>query len=188
MDKKLRLDSSSLTVKESKTVPDEAVSTTYHLAQCLRRRGLAYDFSFQSHEAYVEKLLRHLSLEPPPSFQSASLTQIIRANREVFMFMAQTKPLDSLLAQALSDYNTAFHLLPLPEQNRDESLFSSYRKRPLDNDLSRSTGGKGRGKNRNKGKSSGGASMAPQGYPGCVGRDAKNRSICFDRNIKGCKL
>ena len=69
-DKKLKLDAGSLSIKESKSVPDEAVSTTYNLAACLRRRGIAYDFAnlinFRSHELYVEKLLRHLSLEPPP--------------------------------------------------------------------------------------------------------------------------
>ena len=70
-DKKLKLDAGSLSIKESKTMPDETVSTTYNLATCLRRRGIAYDFanliSFRAHELYVERLLRHLSLEPPPA-------------------------------------------------------------------------------------------------------------------------
>ena len=44
---------------------------------------------------------------------------------------------------------------------------------------------KGRGKGNNGGKSSF-SSAAPQGYHGCVGRDAKNRPICSDYNISGC--
>ena len=62
-DKKLKLDAGSLSIKESKTIPDESVSTTYNVATCLRRRGIAYDFanliSFRAHELYVERLLRH---------------------------------------------------------------------------------------------------------------------------------
>lgn len=29
--------------------------------------------------------------------------------------------------------------------------------------------------------------MAPRGMTGCVGRDAKNRPICFDFNLSECK-
>ena len=93
-DKKLKLDAGSLSIKESKTVPDETVSTTYNLASCLRRRGIAYDFanliSFRAHELYVERLLRHLSLEPPPAFQAVTLAQVMRADREVFSFLVLT--------------------------------------------------------------------------------------------------
>ena len=45
--------------------------------------------------------------------------------------------------------------------------------------------GKGRGQGNKGGKSSG-SNAAPKGYNGCVGRDAKNRPICFDYNIAGC--
>ena len=44
-DKKLKLDAGSLSITESKSMPDETVSTTYNLATCLRRRGIAYDFA-----------------------------------------------------------------------------------------------------------------------------------------------
>lgn len=71
-DKKLKLDATSLTIKEAKTVPDETVSTTYHLAQCLRRRAIALDFAnlvtFTVHEQYTERLLHHLAVEPPPGY------------------------------------------------------------------------------------------------------------------------
>lgn len=56
--KKLKLDGSSLTVHESKTVPDESVSTTFNLSLCLLRRGIAYDFSglitFSAHQKYCD--------------------------------------------------------------------------------------------------------------------------------------
>lgn len=90
VDKKLRLEANSLTIKESKSAPDENISAAYHVVQCLRRRGLAYEFgnlvSFTAHEKYVNKLMRHLSVEPPPGFQAATLSQILRADREVFVW------------------------------------------------------------------------------------------------------
>eukprot|EP00435_Cladocopium_sp_Y103_P072036 s1005_g39.t1 len=98
-------------------------------AACLRRRGIAYDFanliSFKARELYVEKLLRHLSMEPPPTFQAATLAQVMRADKEVSMHMAHNvqdirpvadvRPLYNALEEALKDYNTALHLMPLPK-------------------------------------------------------------------------
>ena len=92
-DKKLKLDAGTLAIKETRAVPDEAISTRFHLSQCLKRCGLAYEFanliSFRAHELYTEKLLKYLSVEPPMGFQAATLAQILRADREVFSFMAQ---------------------------------------------------------------------------------------------------
>ena len=93
-DKKLKLDAGTLAIKESKSVPDEAISTTFHLALCLKRRGLAYEFanliSFRVHELYTERLLKHLSMEPPTGFQATTLAQVLRADKEVFSVLAQT--------------------------------------------------------------------------------------------------
>lgn len=103
----------------------------------------------------------------------------IRANA------AGVKPLDQMLMTALADYNTAFHLMPLPSTSSpaparptaaDASPASSGFQRPS---------GKGR-KGKGKGKSFKGAGVAPRGFVGCVGRDNKNRNLCFDWNIKGC--
>lgn len=205
-DKKLKLDASSLTVKEARSVPDETVSTTYHLAQCLRRRALALDFanliSFTTHEQYADQLLRHLSVEPPPGYQSPTLHQIMRADREAFAYLAQhvadirpignVKPLDAALGDALRDYNTAFHLLPLPKSfgrldqptgapaSSSEPYPTAFVSRP-----------KGKGKTRGaKGKvqlsAAYGSTAAPRGYPGCVGKDGKGRPICFDYNLNDC--
>ena len=92
-DKKLKLDAGTLSVKESRSMPDEAISTTFHLAQCLRRRALAYEFanllSFRVHELYTEKLLKHLSTEPPNGYQATTLAQVLRADKEVFNVLAQ---------------------------------------------------------------------------------------------------
>ena len=142
-DKRLKLDSGTLSVRESRTIPDETVSTTCNWATCLRRRGIAYDFanliSFTAHELYVERLLRHLSIEPPPAFQAVTLAQVLRADKEVFTHMAHNvvdirpdandeRPLDKALHEALKDYNTAFHLMPLPKHAVKDEAGPSNRK------------------------------------------------------------
>ena len=202
-DKKLKLDAGSLSIRETKTVPDESISTTYHLAMCLRRRGLAYEFanliSFRSHEQYVERLLRHLSLEPPVGFQGTTLAQIIRADKEVFTYLshnvveirptaANIRPLDAALEDALRDYNTAFHLVPLPKASAREDTQYAPKKTYEGNHPPPPYAQYGKGKGKQKGGKSkaAGSNVAPKGYPGCVGRDAKNRPICFDYNLSSC--
>ena len=128
-DKKLRIDGTNLTVKETKTNPDEAVNTAYSLSLCFRRRGIAYEFanliSYSAHELYVEKLLRHLSTDAPPNYTQTTIQQVLRADQQVFVYLsanvkdirpsaAGARPLDGELMNALRDYNTAFCLMPLP--------------------------------------------------------------------------
>ena len=78
---RLKLDASALSIKETKSVPDESMSTTFHLSLCLKRRALAYEFanliSFKAHELYMEKLLKHLSSEPPINYQATTLAQVL---------------------------------------------------------------------------------------------------------------
>eukprot|EP00435_Cladocopium_sp_Y103_P026152 s3258_g6.t1 len=164
--KKLKLDAGTLAIKETREVPDEAISTTFHLAMCLRRRGLAYEFanliSFRVHELYTERLLKHLSTEPPVGFQATTLAQVMRADREVFSFLVQevpnirpdalnVRPLDDALDRALRDYNVAFHLVPLPKHAvREEATYAP--KRPTNDGATQfSSPYKGKGKGKNKG-------------------------------------
>ena len=200
-DKKLKLDAGTLSIRESKSVPDEAISTTFHLSQCLRRRGLAYEFanlvSFRVHELYTEKLLKHLSADPPVGYQATTLAQVLRADKEVFSVLAQEvpsirpdanniRPLDDALQHVLQNYNVAFHLVPLPKMVAKEDTSSSFRRSETEPYPTKG-GYKGQRKGKgNKGGKSSGSNAAPKGFHGCVGRDAKNRPICFDYNISGC--
>ena len=200
-DKKLKLDAGSLSIRESKTIPDEAIPTTFQLSMCLRRRGLAYEFSnlisFRSHELYVERLMRHLTTDPPVGFQSTTLSQVMRADREVFSFLCHkvpdirplpdnTRPLDAALEEALRDYNTAFHLIPLPKHvSKEEGNFAPKRSQG-EHFASAGPYHKGKGKSKGGKSKASGSNAAPKGYSGCVGRDAKNRPICFDFNLGSC--
>ena len=88
VDKKLKLENSTLSIRESKSIPDENVTTAHHLIQCLRRRAIAYEFagliSSVEHKKYVGKLFRHMSIEPPSQYVPPTLAPILRADREVF--------------------------------------------------------------------------------------------------------
>ena len=95
------------------------------------------------------------------------------------------RPLDDALQHVLQNY-VAFHLVPLPKMVAKEDTSSSFRR--SENEPYPTKGGyKGQRKGKgNKGGKSSGSNAAPKGFHGCVGRDAKNRPICFDYNISGC--
>ena len=132
--------------------------------------------TFQAHERHTEKLIRHLSVEAPAGYHSTTLAQVLRADREVFTWLSQNvedirptankKPLDDKLVEALQDYNTTFHLLPLPKAFAKEEAYVA-RKSPT-SESPAPYRSKGKGKGRSKGKPGGGLNVAPQGMVGCV--------------------
>ena len=207
-DRKLRIESSTLSIKESKSTPDEDVSTAFKLLQCMKRRAVAYEFagliSYTTHEAYIDKLFRRLNTDPPPNYQQTSISQILKADREVWIFMAQnvadirpggdgTRPLDKSLHEALNDYNVTFHMFPLPVasasvyapvRNRDDHATGSATGRDTSyKGQSFTRKGKGKGKQSN----AQGSSFAPRGIKGAVGKDSKGRAICFNYNLSECQ-
>ena len=197
VDKKLRLDNSTLSIRESKSIPDENVSTTHQVIQCLRRRAIAYEFagliSFLEHEKYVDRLFRHMSVEPPAQFSAPTLAQVLRADREVFLYLSKNvsdirplpgapRPLDKALDEALKDYNTVFHLLPMLKASANQSDLRYGPDR--NNQALRDEPPKGKGKGKHKKGS--GSGIAPRGLIGCVGRDARGRNLCFDYNLSSC--
>lgn len=200
-DRKLRIEANSLSVKESKNIPEEDVGTAYKLQQCLRRRAIGYEFanliSFACHERYIDRLMRRLNTDPPPNYQATSMAQILRADRQVWIYLSQnvadirpaadgTRPLDAGLDAALTDYDVTFHLLPLPLPS--SSAYAPVRNR--ETQLARDDFGKGFNQNRKgKGKSKQnqqGSSAAPRGIKGAVGCDNRGRAICFNYNLSEC--
>lgn len=208
-DRKLKIETNTLSVKETKSIPEEDTSTAFKLGACLKRRAVAYEFagliSFRVHELYIDKLFKRLHTEPPPQYQATTLGQILRADREVWIHLAQTvndirpladgtRPLDAALTNALNDYNVAFHLLPLPlsslpsyNAQRSDSQSSFPPAPPTGHGPYTRPSGKGKkGKGKGKGVSLG-SSYAPRGIKGCVGRDNRNRPLCFNFNLGKCE-
>lgn len=92
-DRRLRIETNSLPVKESKSIPEEDVGTAYKPQQSLRRRALGYEFgnlmSFECQERYFDKLMCRLNSEPPANCQATSMSQILRADRQVWVYLSQ---------------------------------------------------------------------------------------------------
>ena len=72
----------------------------------------------------MTSFLRHLDREPPPGYTATSLSQLIKADQEVWARLAEAGsnirrdaagnlPLDGLLIQTLESYEIAFYLLPM---------------------------------------------------------------------------
>ena len=68
-------------------------STDLQLQWALQRRGLAFDqctlLSHDVHETWVQQLLGQLTRDAPSGFAKVTVTQTIRADRELFTLMAQ---------------------------------------------------------------------------------------------------
>ena len=90
------------------------------------------------------------------------------------------------MQEALSDYNVAFHLLPLLVNNANSyaPLRTKDASQPHDN-FSKGSFQHRKGKGKNKSQSKG-SSVAPRGIQGAVGRDSRGRPICFNYNLSSC--
>ncbi|CAE7366831.1 unnamed protein product, partial [Symbiodinium sp. KB8] len=93
------------------------------------RRGLAYDqcrmISYSVHQKWVQRLLDCLSQVPPPGFASVTLSQCIRADKEIFLMMSQEgllsfkpgasgkPPLDAVMTRLSFDVRVTQFLLPM---------------------------------------------------------------------------
>ena len=174
-DRKLRIESNSLTIKETKNTPEEDVSSAYKLQLCLKRRAIAYEFSnlisYAAHERYIDKLMRRLNTDPPPNYQQTSMGQILKADREVWIHMAQhvpdirpradgTKPLDVALHEALADYNVVFHMLPLPTPSSSSYAPVRNKDAPVHEGGYKGQSFSRKGKGKSKGSNQG-SSVAP---------------------------
>ncbi|CAE7783344.1 unnamed protein product [Symbiodinium sp. KB8] len=93
------------------------------------RRGLAYDqcrmISYNVHQKWIQRLLDCLSQVPPPGFSGVTLSQCIRADKEIFLMMSQEgllsfkpgasgkPPLDSVMTRLSYDVRVTQFLLPM---------------------------------------------------------------------------
>ena len=200
--KQLSLDSEKLIIKERSDIPDQYHSSELQAFEALRRRGVAMTFadmiSWENHERYLQQLTSHLRMDAPQNYTRPTLQQVLKADRQVFMYLIRvgaqlkrlpdnTLDLDAKLQEALQSYEVGFHLLPLPKAApRTEgpgpqhqpagNVYGNkgqYRPQPYK--------GKG-GKTGGKSKSKGGKSVMPKFL---LGRDNTNmdthgRRLCFN--------
>ena len=143
--------------------------------------------SWENHERYLQQLTSHLRMDPPQNYTRPTLQQVLKADRQVFMYLIRvgtqlkrlpnnTLDLGVKLQEALQSYEVGFHLLPLPKDSQ-RAEGPGHQPQPSGNTY----GNKGQyrpqpykgkgGKSGGKGKSKGGKSVMPKFL---LGRDNTN--------------
>lgn len=197
MSKDLVLDSSrNIKVNEKKAEISCDTSTELLLTQALTRRALAFDLvnvaSYAVMERYNTFLMSHLQEAPPPGYARVSIHQVLQADQQAFLKLAEklpggirrradgTLPLDVEIPALEHSSRVTFHLLPLPSQEakRTSSTVTTDTD-PSINKWARKGKGKGKGK-------------PPKGLPDAlkdkVTVTKTGKRICWMYNLpEGCK-
>ena len=219
--KELQLEANKLVVREHVEVSEMTIHNSLLLQEAFKRRGLAYVFSnsvsHAAYERYLQTLFMHTSREPPPGCQRCSLSQLVQADRMVFIRLIEenvkprrkpdgTYPMDLALTAALQSYHVSFTLMPLPARapGKPPADQRATPNPPAAKRLRNDESGKGKGKSKGKdakGKSrkvatryailnAGGVATAPDGSPLCFDYVLEhcNRSVTDGQCVKGKHL
>lgn len=210
--KQLALDQDSLTVKEKPLDMTCSTRTELELVQAFRRRALAFDLvglaTYELMNSYHAELLSHMQEDPPPGYTQVSVTQVLRADRAVFLYLAETLttlkrnvagdlPFEQELMAALARPNVSFHLLPLaasaparpaPKPNANNSNKRKHedteKPAPAQPKSHARPKGKGKGKSKRKGR----GPNVPKELVGKALETSDGRRICWPFNMQsGCK-
>ncbi|CAE7590682.1 unnamed protein product, partial [Symbiodinium necroappetens] len=197
--RQVEIDQSKLIVREAQDELSMPASSALQVQEALRRRGLAYTFaqalSWSAYDKYLMRLFSHMHREPPPNHNRVSVTQLVEADRLVFVKLIEQNikpkrdasgsfPLDDALHQALESYEVSFALMHLQSKQappRDPTR-PPFKKLKTQHDEANITkpGGKWKGKDKKgTGKSTpwvsipkfirdrGGHAATPSGDPIC---------------------
>ncbi len=195
----LQVEGGTIAMKDGTSIPSETVFTSLQFQQAMTRRAIAYDFaqlmSFDISRRYCDMLLKHLSREPPPGYSATSLSQIIKADQQVWAKLSEAGsdirrnnageyPLDKLIIPTLESYEISFYLLPMVSSSTSTTWNLGMRQAPYEDH------GKGKGKGKHKGKrKTKGEHVQTWVPPKLRGGKPTNPSgspICFNYNLEGC--
>lgn len=197
---KLERDSNgNVKAKEEQFSESTDVASDYKLRQAFTRRSLAYDqanlIDFAAQEAWASHLFKLLHKDVPHGYHKVTITQILKADRELFVLMADecrstivpklgnARPLDTAIKTLMHHPDVAYLTLPLAASGgKAKGKGSKSDDGPYPTPKAKS-GAKGR-KGKDKGKGKGTKSEPPSG---CVPRLADGRNVCFGFNSsRGC--
>ena len=186
------------TLKLGTKAPDPVCDTNgaYALRQAFFRRSLAMDLAnvctYEVMEEWANSLFELLQRQPPPGCAKVSLSQIVAADKELFVRAANNlegklqkpvgaaKPLDAELKRLSVSHEITQFLSPLvvppplapptkrPTEGADDKPEKPHKGKGKD--------GKGGGKGRRV--------EIPEG---CAAKDARGRPNCFGFNLGTCK-
>ena len=184
------LEQGSLKTTASPELPAVDVGTELKLMFAFQRRGLAFDLvgllTWSVHVEWTNKLYRALTAETAPGFNAVTLTQLIRADRELFMIISTEyqgplkaevgadPPLDELVKQLMIDPRINIHLTPMPRVD----------KRPAHDDTGDKDDRRIKKKPTPKVKTS---PQIPEELKGLGTKTKDGKPICWHYNLtKGC--
>ena len=202
----LTIEQGRLTSKKS-TLPNTSTSDALKLSNCFLGRALALDLaqvsSFTQINKYHQLLLAQLSVKAPVEYASATLQQIIQADKFFWSKLAEKVGIevspavvDPIIQETMNGPEISLHSLPRPEAPGTASTSkpapnttSSYGKGTSDRPRQdrdgpyKGKGSKGKGKHKSKSPS---VSM-PLPLRGLNPKTRDGKSKCFDFNLAhGC--
>lgn len=213
--RQLALDAEKLVIKEGSSIPDQFRSSELQAFEALRRRGIALCFAdILSWEKHEQQLTGHLRQEPPPNYTRPSLPQVLKADRQVFLFLIlagidlKRKPdgaleMDTQIFTALQSYEVGFHLLPMPKASGKAEVQQPSQSTPAPPQQWNSGKGgfqssrcwqpykgkgKGSGSSKGQGRKRMGQGLLPRPLLGRdnTSADAHGRRLCFDFQLGKC--
>ena len=203
--KEIVLDNVNLTLRDSERKDRCAISNELQLQQALTRRSLACDLvgvcAFATMERWHRFLMDTLQHPVPPQCKAVSIEQILRADRQAWVVMAETlttlrktpagtMPLDTALDKLRTDPTVVFHMLPLPDKSSGKSDKvppaspgkGASPKKPTRKPWVKQHGNKGKGKGKGKGK-------VPTELIGLHQQTSTGKRICYNFNLsRGCSF
>ena len=125
----VRVEAQTLKIDNEVSTADAEHGTELKLMWCLQRRGFALDMtgvvSWDVHEKWVDALFRAYSSDVSQATKPVTLTQLIRADCELWTLLARNhhtvkpdahgdKPLDAAITRMQHDPRIIVHLMPQP--------------------------------------------------------------------------
>jgi hypothetical protein len=206
----IRMSSGSLSAKEKPSELRADLGTDLKIRFALQRRALAFDqaslISWAVHDEWISVLFHRMQESAPVGHQSVTMDQCLRADRKLFLKMAETcraninpipgslRPLDAAMRRFMDHSDVLYLIMPLPMaaaayHAASSSSIPEYREGPYTGKGNKGKGKtKAKGKNMSKGKAKGKGKKGKQsaGPPaGCLSKTQDGRFICYGFNRPG---
>ena len=190
--KEIVIDASSLKIHDTKQQENLSIKNEFELSQAMTRRALAADlvglttFNFSVMERWHRYLFQHLANQQPPGFGRTTVEQLLRADRQAWVRLAEkvpsikkdndgNLPLDKAFDDLPNDSSVNFHLLPMPSGSTK-----------IKDDTVNADGDVKKVKKKKKAKGKGKGKMPAQ-LKGLNANTNDGDRICYNFNLKhGC--
>ena len=208
-DPQLTFDASgNIKVTKKQQVTECSLTGDLRLRQAFQRRALAYELAgiatFNKMEYWANMLFERMQADPPVGYRHVSADQIIRADRALWLKIAEetraqvattvdgVKPVDAAIDKWSIHPEVQFHFLPLPSGAASTSTSSASKPesrpakpsplKPHQNPAFEKTKGKGKGKSGFK------SAHKIEVPPDCeIKWGNSHKPICMKFNIGTCK-